>query len=106
VATLDSTEAVTPKASRRLRAPTGSCKLSRIDGHSRPRIELGSAILRYARQARTKGGTAGNILRVDELRSQGPDAAGVRACARLPGSGSGEIAVPQNAAERGRSSTR
>ncbi len=59
VATLEMTEAVTPKASKIPRAPMGWWKLSRIEGQSRPRVEPGSARLRYARQARRKAGTAG-----------------------------------------------
>ena len=46
-------------ASRTPRAATGWWKLSRMDGQSRPRTEPGRATLRYARQAREKGGTAG-----------------------------------------------
>jgi hypothetical protein len=59
VATLEVTEAVIPKTSRIPRAPTGSPKLSRIEGQSRPRVEAGKAMLRYARQASKKGGTVG-----------------------------------------------
>ena len=57
VAALETTEAVTPNASKTPRAPSGSWKLSRIEGHTRPRVEPGNATVRYARQARRKGGT-------------------------------------------------
>ena len=59
VTALDIAEAATPKISRTPRAATGWWKLSRMDGQSRPRTEPGRATLRYARQAREKGGTAG-----------------------------------------------
>ena len=40
------TVAVIPRASRMPRAATGSWKLTLIDGHNRPRVELGSATLK------------------------------------------------------------
>jgi hypothetical protein len=46
VAALETTEAVIPKTSRIPRAPTGSPKLSRIEGQSRPSVEAGRAMPR------------------------------------------------------------
>jgi hypothetical protein len=46
VAALEITEAVTPKASKIPRAPTGSWKLMRIEGHRRPKVEPGSATVK------------------------------------------------------------
>src|ERR1022692_4361073 len=46
VAVLEITEAVSPNASNSPRAPTGAPKLSRIEGHNRPRVEPGRATLR------------------------------------------------------------
>ncbi len=43
---LASTDAVTPTIRSTPSALSGSCQLSRIDGHSRPRVELGTATLR------------------------------------------------------------
>jgi hypothetical protein len=40
------TETAVPKISMTPRAPTGAWKLSCIDGHSRPRAELGRATVR------------------------------------------------------------
>ncbi len=56
------TEAVIPNTSRIPRAPTGTPKLSRIEGQSRPRVELGKATLRYARQASRRAGTVRDFL--------------------------------------------
>jgi hypothetical protein len=56
------TEAMIPGTRMIPSAPTGVPKLSRIDGHSRPKAELGRATLRYARQARRRAGTGGNFL--------------------------------------------
>jgi hypothetical protein len=57
VAALAMTEAATPNARNIPKAPTGSWKLSCIEGHNRPRVEPGKATLRYAKQARRKGRT-------------------------------------------------
>ncbi len=46
VATLETTLAATPKASKIPSAPTGTPRLSRIEGHSWPRVEPGSAMNR------------------------------------------------------------
>ena len=46
VAALEITEAVTPNASKIPRAPTGSWKLSRMEGHNRPSVEPGKATVR------------------------------------------------------------
>ena len=43
VAALDKAEAAAPAASTTPRAPTGSWMLTRIDGHSSPRVDPGSA---------------------------------------------------------------
>jgi len=43
VAALDTAEAATPAASTIPSAPTGSWMLMRIDGHSKPRVDPGSA---------------------------------------------------------------
>ena len=53
---LETTEAATPNASSIPRAPTGSWKLSRIEGHKRPRVDPGRATVRYAKQARRNEG--------------------------------------------------
>ena len=57
VRALAMTEAVIPDTSRIPSAPTGWPRLSRIEGHSRPRVEPGRATLWYARQASSKAGT-------------------------------------------------
>ena len=59
---LETTEAAMPGTSRMPSAPTGWPRLSRIEGHSRPRVEPGRATLRYATQARSKAGTVRNSL--------------------------------------------
>src|SRR6266851_8782798 len=96
VAALDTTEAVIPKTSRIPRAPTGSPKLSRIEGQSRPRVEPGKATLRYARQASRRGGTGGcpsrvswggvAVPRIGAARDDGSGTSCVSACvvARAP----------------------
>ena len=61
---LETTEAAIPGTSRIPSAPTGWPKLSRIEGHSRPRVEPGRATLRYARQASSKAGTVETPVRV------------------------------------------
>lgn len=62
VTALETTEAAMPGTSRMPSAPTGWPRLSRIEGHSRPRVEPGSATLRYATQARSKAGTVKAFL--------------------------------------------
>ncbi len=62
VTALEMTEAAMPGTSRMPSAPTGWPRLSRIEGHSRPRVEPGRATLRYARQASGKAGTAKAFL--------------------------------------------
>ena len=59
---LETTEAAMPGTSRMPSAPTGWPRLSRIEGHSRPRVEPGRATLRYATQARSKAGTVKAFL--------------------------------------------
>src|SRR5690349_3145781 len=59
VTALETTEAAMPGTSRIPSAPTGWPRLSRIEGHSRPRVEPGRATPTYARQARRKAGTEG-----------------------------------------------
>ncbi len=46
VSTLASTEPDTPMSSSSPSRPSGWCQLSRISGHSRPRVEPGTATLR------------------------------------------------------------
>jgi hypothetical protein len=46
VSTLAATDADTPTISSSPSRPSGWCQLSRINGHSRPRVELGTATLR------------------------------------------------------------
>jgi hypothetical protein len=55
-------EAVTPNASRIPSAPTGSRKLTSIEGQTRPRVGPGRATVRYARQARRKGRTVVSLI--------------------------------------------
>src|SRR5439155_22611702 len=62
VTALEMTEAAMPGTSRAPSAPTGWPRLSRIEGHSRPRVEPGRATLRYARQASGKAGTVKAFL--------------------------------------------
>ena len=94
---LDTTEAATPNASSIPRAPTGSWKLSRIDGQRRPRVDPGRATVRYAKQARRNGGTEGAPL------SREKNAPGLwqRQCSEPHPRG--ELAVPFAAARDDRS---
>src|SRR4029077_17486950 len=72
VTALETTEAAMPGTSRMPSAPTGWPKLSRIEGHSRPRVEPGRATDRYARQASSKAGTVKNFLGRGEGKDGSP----------------------------------
>jgi hypothetical protein len=95
VAALEMTETAVPGISRSPRTPVGVWKVSWIEGQSRPRMELGTAVARYARQARNRVGTARTSSESLEVMP-----AGLAARSGAPGQPADGLAVPHVRAAR------